>query len=147
MATFNHVVGSFIYGYHQGVLLNNPIFSNLGLCAACFMCHHELWPTSVSHPFSLNSSIGLLGGKHYQKITIAYLWTYSSKFCYSRLLSLYSFLSLSFLLTFFWLVCYCSLWVFRTIVNWCRVAISNDKSTEWVPSLFCVSFLVSFFLK
>ena len=33
------------------------------------------------------------------------------------------------------------------IVNWCRVAISNDKSTQWVPSLFCVSFLISFFLK
>ena len=26
------------------------------------MCHHELWPTSVSHPFSfLNSSLGLAG--------------------------------------------------------------------------------------
>ena len=35
------------------------------------MCHHELWPTSVSHPFSsLNSSLGFAGGKHYQKITI-----------------------------------------------------------------------------
>ena len=35
------------------------------------MCHHELWPTSVSHPFSfLNSSLGLAGGKYYQKITI-----------------------------------------------------------------------------
>ena len=43
------------------------------LCAACcahVMCHHELWPTSVSQPFSfLNSSLGLAGGKHYQKIT------------------------------------------------------------------------------
>ena len=49
------------------------IFSNLGLCAACwarFMCHHELWPTSVSHPFALNSSLGFAGRKHYQKITI-----------------------------------------------------------------------------
>ena len=48
--------------------------SNLGLCAACwarFMCHHELWPTSVSHPFfSLNTSLGFAGGKHYLKITI-----------------------------------------------------------------------------
>ena len=35
------------------------------------MCHDELWPTSVSHPFSsLNSSLGFAGGKHYQKITI-----------------------------------------------------------------------------
>ena len=54
--------------------LNNPIFSNFGLCAACwahFMYHHELWPTSVGHPFSfLNSFWGLTGEKHYQKITI-----------------------------------------------------------------------------
>ena len=61
------------YGHHRGCL-NNPIFSNLGLCAACwahFICHHELCPTSVSHPFSfLNSSLGLAGEKHAQKITI-----------------------------------------------------------------------------
>ena len=61
------------YGHHRGCL-NNPIFSNLGLCAACwahFMCHHELWPTSLGHPFYfLNSSWGLTRGKHYQKITI-----------------------------------------------------------------------------
>ena len=34
--------------------LNNPVCSNLGLCAACwacFMCDQELWPTSASHPF------------------------------------------------------------------------------------------------
>ena len=75
VATFNHVGGSFnlFYGRHRGCV-NNPIVSNLGLCAACwahFTCHHELWPTSVSHSFSfLNSSLGLAGGKHYQKITI-----------------------------------------------------------------------------
>ena len=61
------------YGHHRGCL-NNPIFSNLGLCAACcahFMCHHKLWPTSASHPLSsLNSSLGLSEGKYYQKITI-----------------------------------------------------------------------------
>ena len=53
---------------------NNAIFFNLGLFAACcahFMCHHKLWPISVSHPFSfLNSSLGLAGRKLYQKITI-----------------------------------------------------------------------------
>ena len=55
------------YGHHWGCL-------NFGLCAAGwahFMCHHKLWPTSASHPFSfLNSSLGLAEGKHYQKITI-----------------------------------------------------------------------------
>ena len=62
-----------IHSHHRGCL-NNPIFSNLGLCAACwahFLCHDELWPTSVSHPFfSLNSSLSFAGGKHYQKNTI-----------------------------------------------------------------------------
>ena len=62
-----------IYGHHLGCL-NYPIFSNLGLCAACwarFMCHIELRPTSVSHPFSsLYSSLSFTGGKHYLEITI-----------------------------------------------------------------------------
>ena len=52
----------------QKLLVCTIKFSNLGLCAACwthFMRHH------VSHPFSsLNSSLGLAGGKLYQKITI-----------------------------------------------------------------------------
>ena len=64
------------------------------------------------------------------------------------LLSLYSFLSLSFLLFSGWFViAVCSsisvqgtILVFRTIVNWCRVSISNDKSTEWAPSLFVFLF-------
>ena len=64
--------GLLIY-YHRG-WLNDPIFSNLGLCAACWahlMCHHELWPTSINYPFSsLNSALGFAGGKHYQKIII-----------------------------------------------------------------------------
>ena len=35
------------------------------------MCHPELWPASVSHPFSsLNSSLGFSREKHYQKIDI-----------------------------------------------------------------------------
>ena len=65
VATFNHLGGSFNLFMAATGCLNNPIFSNLGLCAACwarFMCHHELWPTSVSNPFSfLNSSLGLTG--------------------------------------------------------------------------------------
>ena len=38
---------------HRGCL-NDLIFSNLGLCAACWahvVCYHELWLTSVRHPF------------------------------------------------------------------------------------------------
>ena len=77
VAIFNHVGGSFNLSWPHRVCLNNPIFSTLGLCAACwahFMCHHGLWPTSVSHPFSfLNSSLGLTGGKYYQKNRCPYL--------------------------------------------------------------------------
>ena len=28
-----------------------------GLCDACFMYHHKLWPTSVSHPFSHSTAL------------------------------------------------------------------------------------------
>ena len=62
VATFIHVGGSFNLSIPSQGCLNNPIFSNLGLCTACWaccMCHHKLWPTSVSHSFScLNSSLG-----------------------------------------------------------------------------------------
>ena len=65
----------------------NPIFSNLGLraaCWACFMCHHELWPTSVSHPFSsLNRSLDFAGGKHHQKIAIPIFWLVLQNFAIS----------------------------------------------------------------
>ena len=80
----------------------------------CFMCHHELWPTSVSHPFSsFNSPVGLAGGKYYQKITIPIFEFVLQNFAHrARLLSFYSFLSLSFLLTFFWLGWYCNVWLY-----------------------------------
>ena len=83
VATFSHVGGGHlqpcghvlksIHGHYR-VCRNNPIFSNLGSCAECwahFMCHHKLWPTSVSHAFSsLSGSFGFAGGKHEQKNTI-----------------------------------------------------------------------------
>ena len=48
--------------HHKGCL-NDPTFLNLRLCAAFwaqFMCHHELWPTSESHPFSFHSRSSVL---------------------------------------------------------------------------------------
>ena len=60
--------GPFIFYGRHGGCLNDLILSNLGLRAACwayFMCHHELWPTSMSRPFSsLNSSFGLTEGEN-----------------------------------------------------------------------------------
>ena len=101
-----------IYGHHQG-FLNNPIFSNLGLCAACwaiFMCHHKLWPTSVSHPFSsLNSSLSFAGGKNYQKITIPIFRLVLQHFAIPGCFPYILFYRYLFSLIFFWLVCYCSL--------------------------------------
>ena len=93
----------------------NYTFLNLGLCAACWaysMCHHELWPISVSHPYSfLNSSLGLAGAKHYHKITIPILRLFKKKsavpgwFDYILRFPL-------FLPTLFWLSCYCSVWLY-----------------------------------
>ena len=75
VATFSHVDGSFnLLMAATGDVWTIPSCRIWGLCAACwahFMCHHELWPTSVSHPFSfLDSSLRLAGGKYYQEITI-----------------------------------------------------------------------------
>ena len=103
--------------HHQGCL-NNPIFWNLGLYAACwahFACHDELWATSMSHPSSLINR-KTLPVKYY-----SYLWTSSSKFCSPTLLSLYSFLSLSF-------SPYFSLW--EIIFPMCRL---------WLRSLYGLS--------
>ena len=161
VVTFNNVGRSFdLFKYHHWGCLNNPTFWNSGLFAVCwtrFTCHHELWPTSVSHPFStLNSSLGLTyllnssfrhRSKKTSKLRVTGLCVGNSpvnsphkwpvtwnmfpfdeviltrkllslsldlffKIFYSRLLSLYSFLPLSFLLTFFWLVCYCNIWLY-----------------------------------
>ena len=84
--------GSLIFQYHHWGCLNNPIFSNLGLCATCwahFMCHQELWPALASHPFS--SLFRPCWRKILQKNYYPYLKTCSSKFCSSKLLSVYSF--------------------------------------------------------
>ena len=91
--------------YHQRCM-NNPIFSCLGLCAACWthsVCHHKFWLTWVSHPFSfLNSSLGFAGGKHSQKIAIPIfrLVFQNSVFpdCFPFILFVISVISLYFLL-------------------------------------------------
>ena len=93
-------------------------FSILGLCAVCwahFMCHHKLWPTSVSHPFSsVNSSLGLTGGKYYQNITLPLFRLILQNCAFRGCFLSCSFLSLSFLLSFSRLVCYCSMWLYFT---------------------------------
>ena len=114
VATFNHVGGSLIFLWPPPECLNNPIFSNLGLCAVCwahFMCHHELWPTLLGHPFSfLNSSWGLTGRKHYQKITTTIFKILLFQVTFLVLFSV-------FFLTFFWLVCYCRMWLYFSLGN------------------------------
>ena len=124
-------------------------------CWACFMCHHKLWPTSVSHPLSsLNSFWGLVGGKYYQKITLSIfrlvLQNFALPGCFPDIIFqcyLFSLLSSG------WVVIgVCNYFIPRThliireIVNWCEIAISSYKSTYWMPSL-CCSFLIPFLLK
>ena len=112
VATFNHVGRSFLLPPLG--CLNNPIFSNLGFCAVCwahFMCHSELWPTSVEYPFSfLNSSLGLTGGKHTKKVV-----SLSLDFFFKILLFHVTFLiffSIAVFSPFCWLACYCSMWLY-----------------------------------
>ena len=86
--TFNHVGGSLnLFKYHHGGCLNNSVFSNLGLYAtfwACFMCHHELWPSSVSHPISsLNSSLAHWG---WDKMDTISQTTVSNAFSWMKML-------------------------------------------------------------
>ena len=99
-------------------------------------------------PSPLNSSLSLTGGNIIRKLLFLFLNLF-----FKILLIQVTFLiffsitnSLSFLLIFFKLVCYCSMWLYfsQGIVNSDRVAISSDKSTQWVPSIFC-SFLIPFY--
>ena len=73
-------------------------------------------PTSVNHLFSsLNRSWGLT----LPEIHNPYLETYSSKVGFSRLILLYYLQLLPFLLTFFMLVCYCSvLFYYSQGISW-----------------------------
>ena len=74
VVTFNHLDGSFnLFKYNT---------EDVWIIPSCriwvYVLHVEhiswwqdqLWPTSVSHPFPYHSSLGLAGGKHYQKVTI-----------------------------------------------------------------------------
>ena len=133
VATFNLMGGSFNLSKcnHQG-WLNNPSSPKFGLCAACWAQFLSLQiVVNVSHPFSfLNISLGTAGGKPHCKILSLSL-DLSSKFCFSRLLSLYSLLSLFFLFTFFLLVGLLLQFGALNSVQGvrCRAAVSNDKST------------------
>ena len=121
--------GSFnLLWYHWGCL-NNSIFFNLGLCAACwahFMRQHKLWPTSMSCSFSfLNSCLGLAGGKHYQKINIPIfkILLFHATFLIFFSIAIFSFyfLQVGFSLQYVALF-------------------QSGKFIKWVPSLFCVCF-------
>ena len=124
--------------YHQQGCPNNPIPWNLGLCAACWACStclHELWPTLVSHPFSsLNSSLGLAGGKHYQKVSISILGLVLQNFALPGCFSI--FFSIAIFSPYFLLV--------DLLLQ------MKDYHSEWKINLmgahtFCISFFYIFF--
>ena len=74
VATFNLVVESFnllMATTRDFWIIPSFRIWGYGLHDDHISCHHKLWPTSLSHPFSfLNSPIGLTGENHYQNITI-----------------------------------------------------------------------------
>ena len=86
VATFNHVGGSFnIFMATTGDVWIIPSFRIWG-----YMLHVEhivssqLWPVSVSHPFSfINSSLGIVGGKHNQKSIIPVFRVVLQNFAYA----------------------------------------------------------------
>ena len=124
-----------------------PIFPNLGLNAGCWahcIYQHELWPTLMGHFSFLNISLRPCLDKTLPKIYFPILRIFPQKVaiqcclpqtpCYLSI-SPY-FLLVGFLLYYMPLFHFRQLFkCFRNIVNWCRVAISNDKS--WLLSLFC----------
>ena len=78
-----------LFKWHHYECLNNPISSNLASCTAC-CC-------------SINSSLGLTGGKPDRKITIlVFILVLQFSFLIFSVI-----LILLFLLTTFWLCCYC----------------------------------------
>ena len=116
-----------LFKWHHYGCLNNPISSNLALCTAC-CC-------------SINSSSGLTRGKPDQKTTILVFRLVLQNFahpaffpcilCYPNLIISPYFLLVVLLLQYVAL----SISVQGTsyvlvVINWCRVAISNDKSTS-----------------
>ena len=132
------------FKYHQGCP-NNPIFSNLGLCTACwthFMCHCELRPTSLSHTFSFhNRCFGLAGGKYYQEITIPRLILQILLFQAAFLIFC---TIISFPLICFWLgviVVYSCSSVQGIFKKW---NVEFDIKTRWAPLHLCMLFLFIF---
>ena len=100
------IIPSFrIWGYVLHVELISCVITN---------CGQHQWVT----PSPLSIALGLTGGKYYQKITISIfrliLQNFAFPGCFSYIYYFESFLLLSFLLTFFRLVCYCrimSMWL------------------------------------
>ena len=91
---------------HYQSCLSNPIFSNFGLCAvlwAYFMCHHKLWPTSVSHPFSFLTS-SLCPEENITRNSLSLSLDFAPLSCFPYILA-YLIISP----TLLWLGCYCNM--------------------------------------
>ena len=101
------------HGHHRGCL-DNSIFSNLRLGAACwahFVCHHELWQTPVGHPFSfLNSSWGLTGENITRKLLSLSVDLFLKILLFP--VTFLIFFSIAIFRPYFYrLACYCSMWL------------------------------------
>ena len=89
-------------------------------------CHHKSWPTSVNHPHSfLNicSSLGLAGGNITRKLLFLSLDIFFKILVFQVIFGAI----ILFVLTFFWLSCYCSMRLYFNPGNWlsfCRYLIN-----------------------
>ena len=114
--TFNHEGGSFnLFITNTADVWVIPSFWGVMCCmlSMVFMCHYEKWPTWVSHHFSsLDSSLGLAGGKHYHEIDITIFRLVLQNFALPGGFPYILICHYFFIFTFFWLDCYCSMWLF-----------------------------------
>ena len=142
--------GPLIFYGHHGRCMNNPIFSILGLCAACWAhsitnCGQHQWAIpslfSMAHEAILEKNIT-------RKLLIA---VFRIVLQYLNILGYFPYIL--FCRYIFFLLLQVDLLLQNEALfqsgnklTGVEFAISNDKSTKWVPSLFCVSFLIFFFL-
>ena len=144
---------------HMGGLINpfkcrhDSIFSNVGLCAACwarFMWSHELWPTPVSQSFSFSIILLVL-------FEVVIIRKYNPNLCLpncccpSLLTTCIMYNPYHF--SWFSSAFYCSIWpnfspmsslsVRYIAVILCRASACNEMTTSRVPSFFSLLFMHS----
>ena len=151
--TSNHVGGSFnlfmaTTGYVR-IILSFRIWDYVlhveHISCVITYCDQHRWAFSF-----LNSSFGLALGKYYQKISIPIFRFILQNFTFPGCFNFLKLFSIAkFLLTFFWLGCYCSMWLCsRTLYasDDCRILKKHVKQNRLKKSTFFVLFKQCLFI-